>query len=233
MHKKKQKRCSCLLFFAVICLALLSYVSLMGAKQIQAALLLDKYSEITNSVNILASVAETNSKRLLFDREASIQDSMELLETVHQIQCYAYKVADGEFAMIQGQWQEKYQEQEKGQGQGQSHGQGDTSPPFDPLGFQELREAADSQDSGSLVVPAHPGARGKEMHLYFRWMPLNMPAGERSLLVACVSQESLTSAVPFWASVGPWICISATFIINICLFILASKNICQSSVEDF
>jgi len=175
-----------------------------AAKEIQNALLSEKYREAVDIVDMLAAAVEANAERRWLDHEQNMVASVEFIDRLYQVYAGAYKPVGGELALVT----ERHYE----------------TSPFEPFDFAEFAEMAAARESGDLVVGYAPEAQPyRGLHLYFRWMPLYSPPGERYLVVAGVSQYSVTSTIPLWVSAGQWVSMALTFAINVSLILLIAR----------
>jgi hypothetical protein len=153
---------------------------------------------------MLAAVVDADLNREWFDHERNIQNSMEFLDRLYQVYGSAYKIADGQLVLITERFYE--------------------TSPFEPLEFPEFWDAIFTQESGSLIIGYTPeGQDYRDLHLYFRWMPLYFPADERYLVIAGVSKDSITSTLALWVSIGQWVSMAITFLINAWLITLLAR----------
>jgi len=169
--------------------------------EIENALLMEKYNETVNTVNMLAATVEENSGLEQIEKERIIHDMIEFTDKLYQIYAGAYKLIEGEYILMTERFYE--------------------TSPFEPFDFAEFAETVPTQGSGDIVIGYAPeNQEYRELHLYFRHMPANSPTGEHYLVVAGVSKYSVTSSIPAWVSSGLWVNMGITFAINTCLILL-------------
>ena len=165
-------------------------------REIQNALLQEKYVEIVHSVDMLAAAVEANPGRLWQDHERNITDSVEYLDQLYQVYAAAYRPVDGGFTLITERFYE--------------------TSPFEPFDFCEFTDAINGQDSGGIVIGYAPeGQAYRELYIYFRWMPLYSQPDERYLVIGGVSVHSVTVSVPQWVSAGQLANMGVTFALQI------------------
>jgi len=190
-----------LVLVPVLFLALNAFYFMHASKEIQNALLREKYDETINFVEMLSSAVEANTERVWSDHEQNIINSVEYADKLYQIYAGAYKLVDDNLILINECFYE--------------------TSPFEPFDFVEFTDAAMTQESGSLIIGYTPeNQKYRELNLYFKWMPLYSPPNERYLVIAGVSKYSVTSAVPLWVSMGQLVNMGVTFIINTWLILL-------------
>ena len=193
-----------LILLPVVCLLLNALYFQYAVRKIESAMLRQKLVEVTDAIDMLAAAVEANPDRLWSEHERNLCGSVEYLDGLYQIYCAAYKPVDGELSLMTGR-------------------QFETSE-FEPLDHPEFVEAIHTRETGGLVVGYAPKDQPyRELHLYFRWMPLYSAAGERFLLVAGVSRYSIITQIPVWVSAGQWASMAVTFILNVWLVILIAR----------
>jgi len=175
-----------------------------ATKEIKAAMLQEKFVEVKNELNMLAAAVEANPERIWLDYEKNIVDSVEFLDMLYQVYGAAYKLVDGEFSLIT----ERYFE----------------TSIFEPLDFPEFIQSILTEESGSIVIGYAPERQNyRELHLYFRWMPIYSPQNERYLVIAGVSELSVVTEIPLLVSIGLWVSTAVTFLLNVWLIILLTR----------
>ena len=166
-----------LVLMPVIFLILNACYFMYASKEIQNALLREKYDEAVGLVEMLSSAVEANTERIWLDHEQNIRDSVEFMDRLYQVYAGAYKLVDDEPVLITERFYE--------------------TSIFEPFDFIEFTDAVMTQDSGSLIIGYTPKEHiYRELHLYFKYMPLYSPPNERYLVIAGVSKYSVTSAIP-------------------------------------
>lgn len=193
-----------LLLLPLVFLILNAFYFMYASKEIQDALLREKYDEIIDSIDMLAAAVEASTERDWQEHELNICKSIEFLDQLYQIYAVVYKPIDGYNVLISERLYENL--------------------PFDPFDFFDFSSAISKQDHGTLTIGYTPENQTyREMHLYFRWIPLYSSPDERYLVVAGVSQYSVTVSVNLWVAVGQWISMAITFAINLWLIILITQ----------
>jgi hypothetical protein len=193
-----------LLLVPIVFLAMSGIYFRHAAKEIQNALLGEKYKEAIDIVDILAAAVEANTERQWQDHEQNIVASVEYTDRLYQVYAEAYKPIDGELVSITERFYE--------------------TSPFAPFEFAEFIEMAAAKESGSLVIGYTPDDQDyRGLHLYFRWMPLYSPPDERYLVIVGISRYSVVSTVPLWVSAAQWASMGLTFAINVSLILLLAR----------
>ena len=193
-----------LLLIPVIFLIANAFYFMHATQEIENTLLMEKYTETINMVDMLAAAVEANDDRYWEDHEQNIVDSVEFTDKLYQVYAGAFKPVDGDLVLISERIVH--------------------SAPFDPLVYDEFITAISEQESGRVDVWYGEGTQySRELHLYFKWMPLYSMPGERYLVVAGVSHYSVTVNVPMWVSAGQWGSMGVTFIINVSLILLLAR----------
>ena len=79
----------------------------------------------------------------------------------------------------------------------------DNATNFDPREFDVFNRAISKNDRGSLVIGFTPtGMKYRDMHLYYLWVPDYSWMPERYLLVAAVSEYSITVKLAQWITIA-------------------------------
>ena len=178
--------------------------------EIKRALLGEKYTEIVNAVDMLGAAAEADADRLWLNHKDSIRDSVEFLDGLYQIYAALYMCADEQIFLVSDRVYE--------------------TSPFEPLEYSYFREAVSSRESGSVVIGYAPdGQTHRDMHIYFKWLPLYLPSGERYFVAAGVSSYSVVTSISVWVSAGQWASMAVTFALNVWLILMLSRI---GSVDD-
>ena len=206
MHLYDYPKRRFLLLIPVFFLILNALYFQYASRHIQRALLQEKVVEITDAVDMLAAAVEANPKRTWYEHERNLSRLVEYLDGIYQVFAAAYMPGDdGELRLITSRNFE--------------------TSVFEPLEFSEFRAAILAQESGLLTVGYTPELQEyRDLHIYFRWMPLYSPPGERFLVAAGVSQLSVVTKIPAWISVGQWVSTAVTFILNAWLVILIARQ---------
>lgn len=127
-------------------------------------MLQEKYLEVLRATEMLAAAVEAKPERTWYNHEQNIIDSVEYLDKLYQVYGGTYKTVNGELVLITERFYE--------------------TSIFEPMGFTEFTEAVFSQESGDLIIGYTPENQTyRELHVYYRWMPLYSPKGERFLVV--------------------------------------------------
>jgi len=175
-----------------------------ATQEIEKTLLKGKYLDAINFVDMLAAAVEATSDRDWRDHEKNIRDSVEFVDRLHQVYAGAYKRIDDELVLFT----ERYYE----------------TSVFEPLDYAPLMDAINSEDYGRIVIGYTPEEQGyRELHIYFRWMPLYSPTGERYLVVVGVSRLSVEPIIARWVSIGKLASMVMTFLLNIWLVIMLTR----------
>ena len=165
----------------------LAAAALIVPMQIEDAFLRERVATTTDAVDMLAAGVEAFPGRPWYDHELNIRDAVEHLDQLYQVYAAAFKsVGDGGPVQITGRYYE--------------------TSPFEPYDYSEFAEAASSMERGHIVVNYAPENQGyRDLHLYFRWMPLYSGSGERYLVVTGVSKHSIISRAYVWLTIGLWV----------------------------
>lgn len=193
-----------LLLLPVIFLALNAVFFSHATKEIEKTLLQGKYEDAMNFVDMLAAAVEATTEREWQDHEKNIRDSVEFVDQLHQVYAGAYKQIDGRLTLIT----ERYYE----------------TSIFEPLDYPEFTDAISAHDHGKLVIGYTPEEQDyRELHLYYRWMPLYSPTGDRYLVAAGVSRLSIRPVVAQWVSTSQLASMAITFALNVWLVVLLTR----------
>ena len=198
-HKKR--------YLLLIPLALLLFNALFfqfSNKKIQEAILDEKLVAIIEKTDMLAASVEANPERPWYEHEQNIRDAVEYMDRLYQVYGGAYKSIGGELV----QFTDRYYE----------------TTIFEPLEYPEFIAAINADDSGKIVIGYTPENQTyRELHLYFRWMPLYSASNERYLVVGGVSQYSIVTQIPVWVSTGQWISMAITFVMQIWIVVMLAQ----------
>ena len=193
-----------LLLIPVLLLVFNAFYFRFATAAIRDALLEEKYEKVVQAVEMLASSVEAYPDIPWFEHEKHIIASVEHLDKQYQIYGGAYKYSDGELGIITTRYFE--------------------TSIFEPLDYPEFTEMALTQDSGSMVIGYTPDFQGyRDLHLYFRWMPLYSGSYERYLVIAGVSYLSITAQVSELVTIGQMVSMIATFLLNVALIVALNQ----------
>ena len=197
-HKRKKY----LILLPIVILVLNAFYFQIASENIQETILQEKFIEVQNHVNMLASAVEANKTRKWIDHESNIVDSVEYLCRLPQTFAATYKPENGKLKLISTIKNERE---------------------FDPRDYDMFTKAIE-QESGEITLSFTPtNGAPRDMHVYFTHMPLYAPPSERYLVVAAVSKYSVVTSIPEWVSSGQWLSMIVTFFINVWLIILIAK----------
>ena len=155
-------------------------------KELENAFLNERVVTMTDAVDMLAAGVEAEPARPWFDHELNIRDAVEHLDRVEQVYAAAFKVVGGRPV----RFTERHYE----------------TSPFEPFSYAELEDAIQCRDYGHVIITYTPeGQQVRDIHVYFRWMPLYSEAGEKYLVVTGVSKYSIVSNAYVLLSVGLWV----------------------------
>jgi len=173
-------------------------------KEIDKTLFEGKYVDTINFVDMLAAGVEATSDREWQDHGENIRDAVEFMDKQHQVYAGAYKMIDGQLVTITNRYSE--------------------TSIFEPTDYAEFTDAITTQDFGRLVIGYTPEDQDyRELHLYFRWMPLHRPMEKQYLVVAGVSHLSVAIEIAQWVSMGQFVSMAVTFILNVWLIVLLTR----------
>jgi len=196
-HKMKKY----LMLLPVVFLILNALYYQYAVRRIQDTMLQEKNVEICDTIDMLSAAVDATPERKWYDHEENIIGAMEDIDRLYQVYGAAYKTVDGELVLITDRVYE--------------------TTIFDPLDYPEFVNAIKTQDSGDLIIGYTPENQTyRELHLHFQWMPLYSGPDERYLVVGGVSKYSIITKIPVMVSVGQWVSMAITFIINAWLIIL-------------
>jgi len=197
-HKRKKY----LILLPIVILVLNAFYFQIATENIKETILQEKFIEVQNHVNMLASAVEANTTRKWIDHQANIVDSVEYLNRLPQTFAVTYKPENGKLKPISELKNEKE---------------------FDPLAYDMFNRAI-GKESGEITLSFTPeNGAARDMHVYFMHMPLYAPPNERYLVVAAVSKFSVVTSIPEWISSGQWLSMIVTFFINVWLIILIAR----------
>jgi len=180
----------------LVILAFLAEAMYYASKKIDAAQLQEKYIQIIESVDMIAAAVEANPDRIWYDHEANIRDSIEYLDGLYQIYGAAYKLIDGKLEIITTRVYE--------------------TSIFEPLEYPELMEEIFANDSGRHAIGYTPRNQTfRTLYIYYRWMPLYSPHGDRYLVIGGVSEHSIQNRISLLETGWLWIAVIVTAAITI------------------
>ena len=88
--------------------------------------------------------------------------------------------------------------------------------PFEPATFDSFRNAVRENVSGELVLPfTPPGAKERDMFLYYHWMPSEVDAEDQLLAVVAISSYSVNSSISNGILIVGALLILITFVLAI------------------
>jgi len=204
-----------LLLMPMLFLAMNAIYFKFTTDEIRSALLNEKYIEIVNAVDMLGAAVEANPEKFWLDFQDNVCDSVEFLDKLYQIYAGVYKFEGDRFVSISEHFHE--------------------STPFEPLEYSQFVDMVTKQENGSFIIGYTLDHQSyAEVHLYFKWMPMYSPVDERFLVVAGVSAQSIISSISIWVSVGQWVSMAITFVLNtwLILMIIRMGNIYKKRVGD-
>jgi len=170
-------------------------------QRVEEALLEEKLAAVSDAVDMLAAAAEADPLRPWADHEQNIREAVEFLDRLYQVYAGAYKVEGDRLELITGRFYE--------------------TSIFEPLEHRAFLNAISTGDQGNVVVGYTPENQDyRELHLYFRWLPLYAPAGDRCLAVAGVSRYSVVTRIPALVSAGQWASMAVTFVLQVWIVVL-------------
>ena len=151
--------------------------------EINDTLLHGKMLEVEHIVDVIAAASEANPSRTWGHHLSNIKDSVGYLDELPLVFAAAYMPTNNGLEIITRR---------------------DNATTFSPLVYPEFLTAVKNSERGELVIGFHPdGGLYRDMHLYFRWMPLYSPPDERYLVVTAVSEFSITIKVADWVLSTP------------------------------
>jgi len=166
--------------------------------EIQNALLMEKYDEVVNHVNVLSAAADFEAENEWTIAEDNIRVAVEFIDRLYQVYAGAYKLCGNELELITERFYE--------------------TSIFEPLDYAEFCDTVFTAETGYIVIGYTPeGQTYRELHLYFKWMPSNINSEERYLVVAGISDYSVTVTISEWISISQWVSMGVTFIIHTAL----------------
>ena len=175
-----------------------------ASQEINRALLEKKYNEVVAQVNMLAASVEADEARTWQEHERNIIDSVEYLDKQYQVYAVAYVPDERGLELITRRHYE--------------------TSPFNPFEYGEFKASIKGSDSGKITIGYTPENQVyRDLHIYYRWMPVYSSPAERYLVVGGVSEHSVTVPIAEWVSMGQIISMLATFAINMALILLVIR----------
>jgi len=166
-------------------MALLIAVIIIVPPKVQRAMLSEKYVTMTQMVDVIAAGVEAEPTRTWHEHEVNIKKSVEQMDGIYEVYAAAYKTSDGETMLFT----ERHFE----------------ASIFEPFDYDEFCEAVESLESGAVTINYAPeGKVQRDLYIYFRWMPLYSPRGERYLVVMGVSRHSIVTKDYLWVTYALW-----------------------------
>ena len=149
---------------------------------------------------MLAAVAGEDPAKPWYAHEHNLRESVEYLDNVYQVYAAAYKQVNGKLYLFTKR--------------------NFATSILDPMSYPGFVEAIRSRNSGYYVIGYTPDNQTyRDMHLYFRWMPLYADADKRYLVVSGVSRYSVVTQIPIWVSIGQWVSMAVLFALEVWLVI--------------
>ena len=171
-----------------------------ATKEIDDVLLKDKFKEVAECLDVLAVSLSAEVAKPTTSCEDSVKRAMEYIDNLYQVYAGAYALVDDELVLI-------------------SERNYETSI-FEPLDYPEFTMMIRDHNLGEIVIGYTPEQQTyRELHLYFRWLTAS-PETEKYLLVAGVSEYSVTVSVALWVSIGQWVSTAVTFFLQAWLVVL-------------
>ena len=168
------------------------------------AMLDEKYISIFRYIEMLGAGVEANPDRAAADQEKNIKDYIESVDQIYQVFAEGYKY-NGE---VLERFTERFYE----------------TSMFEPLDYPEFVEAAMDNECGKIIIGFHPDDQDyRDMHLYYRWMPLYADEHDRYLAVGGVSNFSITAKPSHWVNIANITTIGVNFILQIILIVWLSQ----------
>ena len=141
--------------------------------RVQNAMLQEKLVEKTEAINGLAVAIEANPN----SNGESIIQFVEYYDRLFQVFGAAYKANGDDLPTLI------------------TSREFETSI-FEPLDYSIFKDAIYSNDDGTVIIRYKPeNQSSRDLHLYFRWIPLNAPHEERYLIVLGVSKHSIVTDI--------------------------------------
>jgi len=194
-----------LFLLPVVILLLNVLVGQYAFRKTETTMLKEKLIEVTNSIDVLAAGIESDTERPWYEHEQRIIGSVEFLDGLYQVYGGAYKMAGGELTLITARTYE--------------------TSAIEPMEYPEFAETVYCEKAGGYIIGYTPEKQTyRELHLYFRWIPINNTPGEQFLVVGGVSKYSIVSQISIWVYIGQWLSIGVTFILNCWLIALFVRN---------
>ena len=172
--------------------------------EIKDTLLQEKYTEIVNFVDALTVTVDADVERGREGYETTIEDAVKFIDNLPLVFAAAYTLNDGELVLFP-----ELRNYETN---------------YEPTDYPEFVNAVLTHESGELIMGFTPENQPyRDMHIYYRWMPTISDVQTHYLVVAAVSQYSVTAKVAEWVSVGQIINTIVTFVIILTLIMLLAR----------
>ena len=173
-----------------------------ATKEIDDSHLREKYVEIVNFVDMLTITVNADVARGRSGYGDGIRDATEFIDNLHQVFAAAYRLEpDGNLLLLTSRTYE--------------------TSIFEPLDYPSFCEKIQTGDSGEITIGYTPENQAyRELHLYFRWMPTVINAAEKYLVVAGISEHSVTSHMALWVSIGQWVSTIIVFSLIVWLVVM-------------
>ena len=180
----------------------------------ERALLMEKFDQAVTLTESLAAAVEANTDRKWLDHEQNIRNCAEYIDSLYQVfgaaykpfmEAYAYRQDGGSLELIT---EREYE-----------------TSPFEPLQYAEFTKAVGENEKGTITINYKPEKQDyRDLHMYYRWMPLYSSPKERFLVVVGVSKYSVVSTIPMWKTIGQIANILVTFAFNVCAVIAICRS---------
>jgi hypothetical protein len=168
------------------------------------ALLREKINDAVAFVDMLGAAVDANIERPWLQHEMNIRNSVEYMDGMYQVFAAAYEQTDGGLMLT-------------------THRDFETSI-FEPLDYPEFTAAIAKNDSGHLVIGYTPERQEyRNLHLYFRWMPLYSDWPHRYLVVAGVTNLSVATSIADWVTFGWVASMGVYFLVLLAVVIVVAR----------
>jgi hypothetical protein len=197
-----------LLLIPIVFLLLFSIYNWYSTKEIQKALLQEKYNELVLGVDVIADLIDeficTDKDWGIYDYESKIKSVVVRIDESHQAFASVYGYQNGRLVMLT---------ERKGE-----------FVTFEPLNYPEFIKSITRMESGRLLLEYSAREYDKQdMHLYFRWIPFFDEPNGPILVVTSVSYDSISVPMALWVSIGQWVGLFVTFILETFLILMICK----------
>jgi len=168
------------------------------------AMLDEKYISIFRYIEMLGAGVDANPERLAIDHAKNIKDYIESVDKIYQVFAEGYKHTENGLE----RFTERFYE----------------TSMFEPLDHPEFVEAVEGSECGKIIIGFLPEEQEfRDMHLYFRWMPLYSAKEDQYLAVGGVSKYSITARPSPWVNIGNMTTIGINFVLQIILIVWLSQ----------